>query len=245
MQKNKFDILHEIENMKISREKFDEYTKDTYKYVDKYKDYFPEGHKGGWNDSVDAFRHAYMQAHLKYKYGDFISKNIANLHERNGNKYFGQSKEEEYMDEWNNSQGREIADEVKKEIKILGKKLSDKEIKDYIAFKVIQKMREGKIIRNIDEATNMMNKKQNPTVKTLQNRRESIPEDNTSQKKIPAPYKTPSQKFSDEIRQKLKAKNLESNKRLNRILNFHNPNPNLENGHWVTMNGAHVFIEDK
>ncbi len=57
--------------------------------------------------------------------------------------------------------------------------------------------------------------------------------------------KTPSQKFSDEIRAKFKAKDNESNKRLNRILNFHNPNPNLENGHWVTMNGAHVFIEDK
>ena len=55
---------------------------------------------------------------------------------------------------------------------------------------------------------------------------------------------TPSQKFSDEIRQKFKAKNNESNKRLNRILNFHNSNTNFENGHWVTMNGAHVFIED-
>ena len=56
--------------------------------------------------------------------------------------------------------------------------------------------------------------------------------------------KTPSQKFSDEIRQKFKVKNLESNKRLNRILNFHNPNPNPENGHWVTMNGNHIFIEE-
>ena len=57
--------------------------------------------------------------------------------------------------------------------------------------------------------------------------------------------KTPSQKFSDEIRAKFRAKNNENNKRLKRILNFHNSNPNLENGHWVTMNGAHVFIEDR
>ena len=55
---------------------------------------------------------------------------------------------------------------------------------------------------------------------------------------------TPSQKFSDEIRAKFRAKNSETNKRLNRILNFHSSNANFENGHWVTMNGAHVFIKD-
>ena len=81
MQNKNLDILHRLENTKKAREKFDEYTKDTYKYVDKYKDYFPEGHKGGWNDSVDAFRHAFMQAHLKYKYNDLVSKNIAKLHQ--------------------------------------------------------------------------------------------------------------------------------------------------------------------
>ena len=67
---------------------------------------------------------------------------------------------------------------------------------------------------------------------------------NSTQTKNEVPQ-NPSQKFSDEIRAKFRAKNLESNNRLNRILNFHNSNPNLENGHWVTMNGAHVFIEDK
>ena len=242
MQKNKFDILHEIENMKIAREKFDEYTKDTYNYVDKYKDVFPEGHKGGWNDSVDAFRHAFMQAHLKYKYKDFISKNIANLHERNGNKYLGQSKEEEYMDNWNNIQGREIADEVNKEIKQLGKKLSDSELKDYIAFKIIQRMKSKKLITSLDEARTKMNSSNLNSINrnhTFSNFRIT----NQSTVKTEKP-KAPSQNFSDIIRQKYKSQQAESNKKFSKIFKSHNISTPTGNGHWVTINGAHIFIED-
>ena len=184
-----------------------------------------------------------MQAHLKYKYNDLVSKNIAKLHERNGNKYFGQSQEEEFMDEWNNSQGREIADEVKKEIKILGKKLSDDEIKDYIAFKIVQRMKSKKLITSLDEAKiKMKNVNSSKANLNHQSSKSNIISSKTVKTEIP---KTPSQKFSDEIRAKFRAKNLESNNRLNRILNFHDSNTNFENGHWVTMNGAHVFIEDK
>jgi len=245
MTNKNFNLAETFENSKKAQEMYQKYIDDTYKYIAKYRKDFPEGMKGSWNGSVDAFRHAYMQAHSRYFYGIIKSKGGAWLHEIYGNTYNNQSKEEEFMDKWNNNQGQKIAIEVKNELKNLSKTLTDEDIEDYIAFKVIQKMREGKIVRNIDEAANMMNKKQNQTVKTLQSNRDSVPQDNTSQKMAPDPYKTQSQKFSDEIRQKFKAKDNKSNKRINRILNFHNPNPNLENGHWVTMNGAHVFIEDK
>ncbi len=243
MQNTNLDILHEFENTKKARKKFDEYTKDTYKYVDKYIDVFPEGHKGGWNDSVDAFRHAFMQAHLKYKYNDFVSKNIANLHERNGNKYFGQSKEEEYMDEWNNSQGREIANEVKKEIKNLGKKLSDDEIKDYIAFKIIQRMKSKKLITNLDQAK-MKIKNANSSKANLN---QKVSKSNITfppTVKVDKPQ-TPSQNFSDMIRQRYKKQQTKSTENFRQIFSQHLSSYNTKNGHWVTMNGAHVFIEDK
>ena len=57
--------------------------------------------------------------------------------------------------------------------------------------------------------------------------------------------KTPSQNFSDMIRQKYKSQQAENNKNFSQIFKRHSTTPNPEKGHWVTMNGAHVFIEDK
>ena len=58
------------------------------------------------------------------------------------------------------------------------------------------------------------------------------------------PPKTKSQNFSDMIRQKYKAQQAENNKKFNKIFKSHSTQP-TGNGHWVTMNGAHIFIEDK
>ena len=54
--------------------------------------------------------------------------------------------------------------------------------------------------------------------------------------------KMTSKDFSDMIRQKYKAQQQENNKKFSKI--FKTLTPNNGNGHWVTMNGAHVFIED-
>ena len=102
---------------------FQKYVDDTYKYVKKYRADFPEGMHGSWNDAVDAFRHAYMQAHSRYFYGLLKSKGGAWLHEVYGNTHHNQSKEEEFMDKWNNSQGQEIALEIKSELKNMNKKI--------------------------------------------------------------------------------------------------------------------------
>ena len=151
MTNKNFNLSETFENSKKAQEMYQKYIDDTYKYVGKYREYFPEGMKGSWNGPVDAFRHAYMQAHSRYFYGILRSKGGAWLHEIYGNTHNNQSKEEEFMDKWNNKQGQKIALEVKTELKNLSKQFSDEDIEDYIAFKVIQKMREGKIIRNIDE----------------------------------------------------------------------------------------------
>ena len=219
---------------------FQKYSQDTSKYVRKYKEDFPEGVKGGWNDSVDAFRHAYMQAHSRYFYGIIKSKGGAWLHEIYGNTHHNQSKEENFMDNWNNNQGQEIALEVKAELKNMNKSLSTEDVEDYIAYKVIQKMRDGKIIRNIDEARKQINKNQKPTEYKTSGLNKSAT--NNFQKIQSEPPKTKSQNFSDMIRQKYKTQQAENNKKFSKI--FRTSTPNSGNGHWVTMNGAHVFIED-
>ena len=62
--------------------------------------------------------------------------------------------------------------------------------------------------------------------------------------KLPA-NKTPSQKFSDMIRQKYKNQLNKSNEKFSQIFSRHSSSYNTGKGHWVTMNGSHVFIEDK
>ena len=61
---------------------------------------------------ADAFRHAYMQSYLSYKYGSLAADALGLYHER------GKKPDEDTstnMDLWNNQIGREIADEIKKE----------------------------------------------------------------------------------------------------------------------------------
>ena len=50
------------------------------------------------------------------------------------------------MDKWNNAVGREIGEEIKKEIK--NKNYSNEEIDDLIAKKVMERMKAGKLITN-------------------------------------------------------------------------------------------------
>lgn len=57
--------------------------------------------------------------------------------------------------------------------------------------------------------------------------------------------KTQSQNFSDMIRQKYKNQQNKSNEKFRQIFSRYSSSHNTENGHWITMNGVHVFIEDK
>jgi len=219
----------------------------TVKYQKKYGFQMGTGEHATWNNEADAFKHTFMQAQLALLGGKHLAKQLGDKHERDGNDKMGQSREEFNMDNWNNAQGREIAKELIHEYGIKVTAAFNPDVCDLIAEKVHQRMKAGKLITHPDDTRRYVpkNKKGISTgqaASVSNSIKSTLP--TASYHKINS-SKTPSQKFSDEIRQKFKAKNLESNKRLNRILNFHNPNPNPENEHWVTMNGAHVFIEDK
>ena len=54
-----------------------------------------------------------------------------------------------------------------------------------------------------------------------------------------------SSNMSDVIIRQYWTQQRENNEKLNRIFKLNTKTKNPENGHWVAMNGAHVFIEDK
>lgn len=151
------------------------------------------------------------------------------------------------MDSWNNDQGRKVAQEIVKEY---GKDFYEKnpeKCENIMAAKIVYRMRNGDLITHPSDKRKYRGPIETVYKKVTDKRDNSVNKNSTGQAAlISKPVKeaaitqptvktdipkTPSQKFSDEIRQKFKAKNLESNKRLNRILNFHKPNPNFENGH--------------
>lgn len=75
----------------------DEFTdvmiRDTAKFQEKYG--FKVGSNGSvWNNESDAFRHAYMQAHLTLRFGDITAKILGGYHEIDGNMHNNQDKAE-------------------------------------------------------------------------------------------------------------------------------------------------------
>lgn len=130
----------------------DEFTKemlrDTLKYQKKYG--FDIGQNNvAWNNEADAFRHAYMQSLLNKKYGSFLTNNVSFWHEKKGS-ISGQDPREANMDMWNNQQGQQIYNEIRREYPNFNK-LSQQQQKDIIAGKVIQRMKEGKLITGLND----------------------------------------------------------------------------------------------
>ena len=98
-----------------------------------------------WNVEADAFKHAFGSADMTFDMGSWGSLigDVRHEYQTKHNPYG-----EWNMDSWNNSEGRKIAEEIKKEY---GKKfydLSEKEKSAIIATKVIMKMRNGELITN-------------------------------------------------------------------------------------------------
>lgn len=89
---------------------------------------------------ADAFRHAYMQSYLSYKYGSLAANVLGLYHEHGVNPDDDPSTN---MDLWNNQIGREIAEEIKKE---KGNNV-DEDLFEYLASeKIVQKMEKGELI---------------------------------------------------------------------------------------------------
>ena len=121
---------------------------DTLKYQKKYG--FDIGQNDvAWNNEADAFRHAYMQSLLNERYGSFKTKLGSTAHEWKGN-ILGQDPREANMDMWNNQQGQQIYNEIRREYPYFNK-FPEEQRKDIIAGKVVQRMKEGRLITGLDD----------------------------------------------------------------------------------------------
>ena len=126
----------------------------TVKYQKKYGFEMGTGKEATHNNEADAFKHTFMQADIALKSNLGISKAFGDKHEDDGNKKQGQLPEEENMDKWNNRVGREIADEIAKEInnpiklKIMA---HTGQLDGLIAQKVMDRMKKGKLITNLND----------------------------------------------------------------------------------------------
>ena len=181
-----------------------------------------------WNNECDAFKHAYMQAYMTTIYGDFVANMAGLSHELEG-KISHQPKNEEKMDLHNNKIGREIGKSVKKDYGDSWKTLSETQKDNIIGVRIIERMQNGELITH-PSGTRLYKGKTVDATKV-----KSYKGDDLSK----MVGKSNSEKFSDKIRENYK------NKQSNYIINFKSCNSiqSTGNGHWVTINGNHVFIE--
>lgn len=205
----------------IVRQKYNEYIyNQTLKYQKKYGFEIGNGEHAAWNNESDAFKHTFMSADMALKIIMGFSKYKGDQHEIEGRTKMGQSAGEENMDRWNNAEGRKIAQKIQNEIRnpfVLKKYAWNGRLEDMIAEEVMIKMRKGDLIKHPSDPRKYVEHKKDT--------------------------RTPGQKFdvmirSDYHRLKKKAQNKILRKsRSNNI-------SSSGNGHWVTIKGAHVFIEN-
>jgi len=211
-----------------------------------------------WNVEADAFKHAFGSAIMYFRYGNLgsIAGGISHESQTKNN-----PEGEWNMDSWNNDQGRKVAQEI---IKEYGKDFYEKnpeKCENIMAAKIVYRMRNGELIthpsdkrkyrgplESLDKVKNKIRDSFNSKGKStgqaapVSNSIKSVPIKQLTVKTDKP--KTPSQNFSDMIRQKYKSQQSENNKKFNRIFKSHNTSTPTDNGHWVTINGAHIFIED-
>lgn len=191
------------------------YAKTKY-YQKKYGFEIGTGEHDTWNNEADAFKHTFGSVDMALKSYIGLSKQIGDRHEKDGNDKMGQSTVEENMDKWNNQQGRQIAQKIMKEIKnpFVLKKLSYS----------------GKLDDMIAEEIMHKMKKGDLITHPKDTRKYVEP-------------KTPSQKFDDEIRAKY---NSMKNRGLQKVFgkSKSNNSSGSGDGRWVTVNGAHIYMEN-
>lgn len=98
----------------------------------------------GWNDEVDAFRHAFMQALIYIHSNGKAAKFVGEAYENVAGFIQGQAKQERNMDLWNNKIGREIGKDLKAKFK--REKYTQQELEDYLAEIIVKKIKDGDLI---------------------------------------------------------------------------------------------------
>lgn len=208
------------------------------KYQKKYCFEIGTGEHDAWNNEADAFKHTFAAVDFALKFNAGITKLSGDYHEYQGRNDMGQSTGEENMDKWNNAEGRKIAQKIAKQVGCLAQVKLDAwngKYDDLIAEEVMNKMRKGELITHPND-TRVYNHTRSNSERVVHNI-EVI-----SNKTIAA-----SQKFSDEIRAKLHAMKTERNRRIsgkNKPSGYGKHTSGSGCGHWVTINGRHVYLED-
>ena len=145
----KQNIYEFFKNEKANKDYNNEIVKKTWYYYNKYGFEIDKDKKTQefWNNEADAFKHTFMSADLYFKYGDKWSTAAGIYHEHDVPNDF----EEWNMDSWNNDQGRQIAKEMEEEYGSKLKQMSQKQIDDIIAEKIMQRMRSGQLITHLND----------------------------------------------------------------------------------------------
>jgi len=174
------------------------------------------------NDSVDAFRHTYSNAYTAYKNGKLASKIIGDSYEilsQNPSK-------EKAMDYYNNQVGREIGEKLSKNISNMKFKNED-EIKQYIAFEVDRAIQEKRVI------TDLKDKRIEATLKNMPDHPLRIYTREDIDKMTKKEFKNKEKAIMKQMSEKGVPSKAEANAKVE-----------SGDGHWVTINGNHVFIEN-
>ena len=105
----------------------------------------------GWDDEIDAFRHAFMQAYITANSGAGNAKFLGDAYEKIGDIMHSQPSGERNMDLWNNAIGREIGEEVKNETSHFRHLTTQEMFEDMIAEKIYNRMKNGEMITTIKD----------------------------------------------------------------------------------------------
>jgi hypothetical protein len=92
---------------------------------------------------ADAFRHAYMQWWIAFRYGTSLAKYLGDRHEHGNNPDI---RRDTNMDLWNNQIGREIANEMLVELRGNFEILPEEYVSEIAKKKIIEKIRNGELI---------------------------------------------------------------------------------------------------
>ncbi len=106
----------------------------------------------GADDEEDAFRHAFASAYLVAN-GSIHAKTLGDFNEKIGPNSSGSGPTSKNMDLWNNAIGREIGEEVLKEINNSKEKMTSKVIENKIAEKIVGRMKKGELITDPKQDT--------------------------------------------------------------------------------------------
>lgn len=235
-------ILQQTERIKSMTDKkrktpASNYSSEVYakmkKYQKKYGFEIGTGKHDAWNNEADAFKHTFAAVETALRYNAGLTKLAGDYHERQGRREMGQTQGEENMDKWNNAEGRKIAQKIAKQAKSLAQLKLDVwngKYDDLIAEEVMKKMRKGDLITHPNDNRKYKDTK-SASQKVAHNILHTFDE-----------AKTASQKFDEEIRAKYQKM---KNSRLQRFLGKSKSSKSTGsgNGHWVTINGAHVYLE--